>query len=565
MAYTIYSLLHPLPPPSIHHFDLLTICFSAVLPNVIAICRLNYYKFCSELQFHPNQDQAHYVLQGILHGFRIGFDAPVNLKQSKKNKPSAYQHPVVIDAYLNNEIQLGRVAGPFDSPPMPSLHTSSFGVIPKKGQPGKWRLIIDLSSPHGHSINDGIDPAAWSLHYIKIDDVVHMLANLGKGALIAKFDIESAFRNIPVHHLDRHLLGMTWRSKYYVDLMLPFGLRSAPCIFNSVADMVEWILIHNHGIKDMLHYLDDFILAGPSDSPTCSNNFKKAIAVTTELGLPLHPQKCVGPATSMVVLGIELDTVAEIARLPSDKLSAICQILELWSRRKWCIKKDLQSLIGTLHHACKVAWPGRTFLRRMIDLLCCFRNDNHPIRLNIEFKKDLAWWKEFSSTWNGVSFFLFPGLEPIPAYEVGSDASGTLGYGAFMQSEWFNGSWLPSQLQLSIAYKELFPVVLSAHIWSHHWSRKRILFRVDNEAVVYILNSRTSKDPNIMHLLRNLLLLAARHHFSFSAIHVPGIHNGIADALSRFNWQAFRSLAPSAHNLPVQVSPQVLAQLSLVI
>lgn len=470
----------------------------------------------------------------------------------------------VIDSYINNEVQLRRVAGPFSSPPLPFLHTSSFGVIPKKGQPGKWRLIIDLSSPHGHSVNDGIDSDSCSLQYIRIDDVVNMLTSFGKGALIAKYDIESAFRNIPIHPQDRHLLGMKWRSKYFVDLMLPFGLRSAPCIFNAVADMVEWILIHNYGITNILHYLDDFILAGPKNSPICSTNLARATDITTNLGLPLHPQKCIGPATCMVVLGIELDTVAEIARLPAEKLLAISQSLDIWSRRKWCIKRDLQSLIGTLHHACKVVWPGRTFIRRMINLLCCFRNDTHPIRLNAEFKKDLAWWIEFISTWNGISFFSFPGQTPLPNFQVGSDASGTLGYGAFLGSEWFNGRWLPHQRALSIAYKELFPVVLAAHVWCSDWARKRILFRVDNEAVVHILNSRTSKDPNIMHLMRSLLLLAAHHNFSFSAIHVPGIHNGIADALSRFNWQAFYILAPAALRQPVQVPPHIIAKLSQV-
>ena len=70
---------------------------------------------------------------------------------------SANQHAEVIDVYLENEVRLGRVVGPFDSPPVQNLHISSFGVIPKKGQPGKWRLIVDQSSPQGHSVNDGID------------------------------------------------------------------------------------------------------------------------------------------------------------------------------------------------------------------------------------------------------------------------------------------------------------------------------------------------------------------------------------------------------------------------
>ena len=54
---------------------------------------------------------------------------------------------------------------------------------------------------------------------------------------------------------------MKWQESYYVDLTLPFGLRSAPYIFNSVADMVEWILVHSYEVSDLLHYLDDFITA----------------------------------------------------------------------------------------------------------------------------------------------------------------------------------------------------------------------------------------------------------------------------------------------------------------
>ncbi|KAK3702245.1 hypothetical protein QZH41_016773 [Actinostola sp. cb2023] len=93
---------------------------------------------------HPDQAKAQYVLLGILHGFKIGFDVPTTLKHSKKNKPSAYQHADIIDAYLNNEVQLGRVAGPFNFPPLHPLQISSFGVIPKKGQPGLCNLCDDF-------------------------------------------------------------------------------------------------------------------------------------------------------------------------------------------------------------------------------------------------------------------------------------------------------------------------------------------------------------------------------------------------------------------------------------
>ena len=84
-------------------------------------------------------------------------------------------------------------------------------------------------------------------------------------------------------------------------------------------------------------------------------------------------------------------------------------------------------------------------------------------------------------------------------------------------------------------------------------ARGMFCFCSDNGAVVHMLNSRTSKIPCLMRLLRHLLLSAARHSFSFSAQHVPGVNNQLADALSRFHWQDVRLLAPEAQPLPTPV------------
>ena len=543
-------------------FFIFTISACPALPPVSAVSPLHFEEFSRELANHPNQQQVSYVLRGIQFGFRLGFHPSQKLKPAKKNKPSAVLHAPVIDDYLANKVLLGRVAGPFSSPPLPNLHISSFGVIPKKGQPGKWRLIVDLSAPGGASVNDGIDPQDFTLQYIKLDSVISMVARLGPGALMAKFDVEAAYRNIAIHPDDRFLLGMKWREQYYVDLTLPFGLRSAPFIFNSVADMVEWILLHRHQVSDLLHYLDDFITAGPPQSPQCAYNLNTALAVCKRLGLPLHPNKCVGPASSLSVLGIELDSVQQLARLPEEKLIALKQLIDSWLLRTWCKKRDLESLIGHLHHAAKVVWPGRTFIRRLIDLLCCFRHRDHPIRINREFRRDLQWWQHFLSSWHGVGLWLYPGLSPTADLEVVSDAAGSIGFGAYLQGQWFYGSWSCSQAQQSIAYKELFPIVIAAHLWGPGWSRKHILFRSDNQSVVALLTSRTSKVPALMHLLRDLLLSAARWGFTFSSMHVPGVQNSVADAISRFHWQEFRRLAPDAHPSPCLIPQFLLASLT---
>ena len=210
----------------------------------------------------------------------------------------------------------------------------------------------------------------------------------------------------------------------------------------------------------------------------------------------------------------------------------------------------------------KVVWPGRTFLRRMIDFLSRFQRKDHLVRLNREFHLDLRWWHHFLSDWHGVSFWLFPGLVPEAGVEVSPDAAGSIGFGAYLKGFWFAGSWAPSKQQQSIAYKELFPVVIAAHVWGHMWCKRHVLFRSDNEAVVHILNTRTSKVPSLMQLLRSLLLSAARHSFSFSARHVCGVNNQIADALSRFRWQDFRQLVPDAQPHPMWTPPELLAALT---
>lgn len=85
-----------------------------------------------------------------------------------------------------------------------------------------------------------------------------------------------------------------------------------------------------------------------------------------------------------------------------------------------CTRKELESLIGYLQHACKVIPQGRTFLRRMINLLSAFRREDHPIRLNREFHLDLSWWLEFFKSWNGKSFFLSPEWAPLLDFQMSS-------------------------------------------------------------------------------------------------------------------------------------------------
>ena len=126
---------------------------------------------------------------------------------------------------------------------------------------------------------------------MKVDDIISGIMSFGRGTLLAKFDVESAYRNIPVHPEDHYLLGMKWQGNYFIDMALPFRIRSAPFIFSCVADLLGWILRHNYGLNFLLHYLDDFYTLGPPNSPVGQNNLDTCLQLFKDWRIPLHPDK----------------------------------------------------------------------------------------------------------------------------------------------------------------------------------------------------------------------------------------------------------------------------------
>ena len=514
------------------------------------------------LQSHPDQAFVRYILCGLCHGFRIGFNRAHPLRSATANMDSAQQHPDVIGEYLAKEQSLGRLLGPFaQSVSMPELQINRFGVIPKGHNPGKWRLITDLSFPPGRSVNDGIDSDLCSLTYTTIDEVAELVVRLGLGALLAKADIKAAYRLIPVHPQDRPLQAIRWKNQVFIDPMLPFGLRSAPKIFNAVADALQWCL-WDQGIPLIRHYLDDFIIIGSPQSPQCQSSLDIFLQVCKELGVPIADEKTEGPTTSLVFLGIRIDTATGQLSLPEDKLLRLQLCLQQWGDRKVCTRRELESLVGLLNHACKVVRAGRSFLRRMIDLIPSGQDRRRAqalIRLNVGFRSDLAWWQAFCRSWNGISFL--PTSSLLPVQEMASDASGSWGCGAWHQDRWFQIQWDNGTLGLSIAVKELIPIIVAGVVWGRLWTGHRIICHCDNQAVIACIRSRTSRHSGIMHLLRSLVFVEAYFQFHFHPQYINTHANELADDLSRNDAFSFLSKVPQAHRKPTLVPAALLSLL----
>ena len=146
-------------------------------------------------------------------------------------------------------------------------------------------------------------------------------------------------------------MGIQWQAQYYVDLYLPFGLRSAPFLFNQVSDALEWVLKHNYGLQHVIDILDVFCTA-EATKVDCLGSFSTLLKVFMSLQVPTVAAKTLGPCQVLEFMGIVIDSNRMEARLPEDKLTGIKQLLNSFTNCRSAHLVDLQSLVGTLQLAC---------------------------------------------------------------------------------------------------------------------------------------------------------------------------------------------------------------------
>ncbi|KAJ1164044.1 hypothetical protein NDU88_004491 [Pleurodeles waltl] len=257
------------------------------------------------------------LFRGFSKGFRIPYAGP-SVTREANNLQSAKEAPGIVQEKLEMELQLGRVAGPFARPPLPNFIVSPLGIVPKK-ELGKYRMIHHLSYPKGASVNDYLEEGSCSVSYASFDEAVDLVRAAGIGALMAKADIESAFRLLPVHPGSFHLLGMKWAGQYFYDKCMPMGCAVSCSLFETFACFLEWALKEQKPPGSSLHYLDDFLFIGKAGSDECRATLNAFEHLSRALGVPLAPEKTQGPSECLTFLGIEIDSTSGICRLPEDK------------------------------------------------------------------------------------------------------------------------------------------------------------------------------------------------------------------------------------------------------
>ena len=120
----------------------------------------------------------------------------------------------------------------------------------------------------------------------------------GPSCFLAKTNIKSAFRIIPIHPNDYPLLGMKWRGRFYYDRCMPMGCSSSCKTFETFSTAVEWIARHKQKIDKILHLLDDFLFVSSSHTQWQTYLYL-FLALCNHIGIPLAPENTCGPATTL--------------------------------------------------------------------------------------------------------------------------------------------------------------------------------------------------------------------------------------------------------------------------
>ena len=174
----------------------------------------------------------------------------------------------------------------------------------------------------------------------------------------------------------------------------------------------------------------------------------------------------------------------------------------------------------------------KMFSRRLYNLCIGLTKPYQHVRISPEARKDLLTWKLFLSYFNGTAIFKYDPWVSDECLHLFTDASG-LGYGAVFGAHWFFGEWPLKWKTKPISFLELFPIVISIHLWSPHLRHKHIIIHTDNQALIHVINNSTSKNANMMALVRTLVITCMQFNVQIYAKHILGKSNTLADLLSR--------------------------------
>ena len=482
-------------------------------------------------QYHDKQ-----ILTHLKFGWPANRDISAPEPQlSDINHKGANQFRPEIDQYIWKELANQRMAGPYENIPF----SKRIGVSPMNSRPkresSERRIIIDFSWPIDHSVNDGINKDVYmgkdvELRFPTIDTLARRVVELGIGCAVFKKDLKSAFRQLDGDPFDYSLMLYMWENRYFVDLAVAMGMRSAPSCCQHVTDAIRYI--HNQAGHWLMNYIDDFI--GAERWNRVWHSYHELGELLKLIGAKEAPEKASMPDTQVNCLGTLFDTIAMTISVIPERLLELRTLLNSWSVKICASRKEVEQLIGKIQFVANCVRQGRVFVARLLNWLRALPKNGRE-KIPYEARKDIFWWYVYFPQYNGVSLMWYTNVAQIDGC-IATDAS-LSACGGMCGDEYFRHCFPDSirdMVNNNISHLEMFTIIVAIKKWKTKLKGKRFIVSCDNEACVILLNHGRARDRILQQCLREIAFLAATYQFLIKSRHVMGIRNKIPDMLSRW-------------------------------
>ena len=472
------------------------------------------------------------IVEYLEYGWPVNYRRGSPLVSTHDNHASARDHAEDVAFYVATELGHRALAGPFKGPPVSGLHMSPLMTRPKRDSSHR-RVIMDLSWPHGASINDGVEADIYidgpaRIHLPTADYMVDRILQLGSGAYLYKTDLSRGYRQLRVDPGDWPLLGFQHDGSIYMDICPPFGLQTSAMFMQRTSEAIT----HIHAKKGYFSrpYLDDF--SGAEGTHARADEALGCLqSIMRELGIAEAEHKVCPPAQSMIWLGIQYDTVTMEMSIPPQKLREIGEVVSGWQGRSRATQREMQSLFGLLQFVASVSPPARLFTNRILENL-----RETPRRgsesLSLGFRQDLKFFADLLPHYNGVRIMQKREVLCQEALELDACLRGC---GAFTGEQFYSEVFPLAVLreERTIAQLELLNIVVAIKVWAPEWSGQRVRVFCDNTNAVLAAQTGRSRDPYVQQCVRELFQWCTRYDVELHVTHRAGTLMAKADPLSR--------------------------------
>ena len=499
-----------------------------------------------------------------------------------KNSPGTLKHGAAVSDNIATWVKQGFAAGPFEAPPLPDFRVNPLLAVV---QPGKIRPVLNVSMPVNNSYNSNIDQL--DLEKVKMTSAREFgsaLMACGHNAVMSKYDLVSAYKQVPCKIEDLRLQGFMWNGKFFTETRLIFGASNSVCNFDTIGETIKAIAVANSEIPNFLvmRQIDDVPIVAPANTTWCQDFSLRYKSLCKSCEIELAPnckmnEKAFENQVRGKVLGILFDSTDLSWSIPEDKCEkTLKSIREVFDSSEVSLIR-MQKLMGRLNHLTQMCSFMQLFMSPLNESFKNIPSDADPntvLTVSPQGKKDLLVWAGFLlSELKWLPIPRPPTGPPLYRRELYTDAAGLPEMSQLHKGPGCGGVALYETGEIAFAFQHvwskdfllavdtkgikygdksttleaiglLMPMILNPSFFRN----QHVVVRIDNLGVVWgVLNKKAKEDSTATVIIRCILLLSAYLECKLHVEHQPRVSDWgsrLADRLSRLS-----STSDSDHRL----------------